>query len=470
MKLSTSLATSTKSFSTSLTTLFLIIFSIVSMTMAEEGTESLMIDPFELRAVGEAGIDRKPAGQILTLEPFMGYAYFEVHPSMFGQIHVELFAGAINGESCDSGVLLQSTDDNQIVTDSFPYGDYNEQFADLNGVTYPVTSNGAVAAAVFIIGDIRIPDGDQQMYFPNKGVGEDGQAEICVRMSTKFDYDNDSVEEYVGYVDQYFVVEIDWTANTATFTNVDVFEEDAGPLLMNLDVNATADVKSYICDDDNAIIEQPVFGPGQYFRICVGPEDDEDDNYSVSGFKALICSNDGETRNLVQNYATDPLTNIDNEADQNGVRAIRSMVTPGFMDQGNSKFTCEGLVTLDYEDGSRRSSRILSEQTNPFEIEVDLKSFQELAGVGDGKEELRHIFYLLIFVILFVLLGVALCKQRVGNATISPFGKKSDDDENDNDLKDEEKAFSSVIDANDEKSKEEVVASAYGRCSNMRKN
>ena len=30
---------------------------------------------------------------------------------------------------------------------------------------------------------------------------------------------------------------------------------------------------------------------------------------------------------------------------------------------------------------------------------------------GDGKEELRHIFYLLIFVILFVLLGVALCKQ-----------------------------------------------------------
>ena len=125
MKLSTSLATSSKSFSTSLTTLFLIIFSIVSMTMAEEGTESVMIDPFELRAVGEAGIDRKPAGQILTLEPFMGYAYFEVHPSMFGQIHVELFAGAINGESCDSGVLLQSTDDNQIVTDSFPYGDYN---------------------------------------------------------------------------------------------------------------------------------------------------------------------------------------------------------------------------------------------------------------------------------------------------------------------------------------------------------
>ena len=112
---------------------------------------------------------------------------------------------------CNSGILIQSTDDgsNQIVTNLFPYGGYNDQFADLNGISYPVTSNGAVAAAGFIVDDIRIPNGDQQIYFPEKGAGKDGQVELCVRISTKSDYNNDSIEEYVGYVDQLFFVEID---------------------------------------------------------------------------------------------------------------------------------------------------------------------------------------------------------------------------------------------------------------------
>ena len=72
---------------------------------------------------------------------------------------------------------------------------------------------------------VRIPNGDQQIYFPEKGAGKDGQVELCIRISTNSDYDNDLIEEYVGYVDQLFIVEIDWTANTATFSNIDVIKK-----------------------------------------------------------------------------------------------------------------------------------------------------------------------------------------------------------------------------------------------------
>ena len=94
---------------------------------------------------------------------------------------VELFASValIDGKRKlrNSGILIQSTDNgsNQIVTNLFPYGGYNDQFANLNGISYPVTSNGTVAAAGFIIGDIPIPNVNQQIYFLEKGVGKDGQ-------------------------------------------------------------------------------------------------------------------------------------------------------------------------------------------------------------------------------------------------------------------------------------------------------
>ena len=262
----------------------------------------------------------------------MGYVYFEADPSQFGKIHIELFSSValIDGkrELCNSGILIQSTDNgsNQIVTDLFPYGGYNDQFANLNGISYPVTSNGAVAAAGFIIGDIRIPNGDQQIYFPEKGADKDGQVELCVHISTKLDYDNILIEEYVGYVDQLFIFEIDWTVNTAMFSNIDVIKKDESLLLMMLYVNATITVQSYVCDDTNTIIDEPLFSLGQYFCICVGPEYDEDINYSVSGFKSMICSNNGKSRNLVRNYITDPLTDIDDGADGNGIHAIQSMV------------------------------------------------------------------------------------------------------------------------------------------------
>jgi hypothetical protein len=432
------------------------------------------IDMYKLRTVGEVGSGKKPVGQIMTLEPFFGYAYFEAHPSQLvpGKIHVELFAGAVAGEPCDSGVLLESTEGNQIVTDSFPYGGYNKQFEDLDGISYPATSNGQVVAAVFIIGDFRLPNGDEQIYFPNKG-DKDGQIELCVRMALKADYDGDSIEEYVGFVDTYFDVAVDLTANTEVFWNNKVYEVLDVPSYLETDVNATINMKSYICDDENEIVDRPVFGPGEAFSICVGPADDvDDDNYSVEDFKTLICKNEGETRHLVKNYFPDVLTTVDSEADEDGVRAVRSVVTPGFIDQGENKFFCEGEVSLSYDDeeeegqGRRRtvtkrfhatspsyndgndndndigrkddsprtlySERLPLESSRPFQTVVNLSSYQ----VQDGEKKIGVIL-LIVFGVLFGLLAVALCNQKVGEVIV----KKDEEDDDD-----EEKASVASVD------------------------
>jgi hypothetical protein len=474
----------------SLATLFLVGSMVTTMTTAQStalpttggpGVEAPVpvdekepIDLYKLRAVGEVGVGKKPVGQIMTLEPFFGYAYFEAHPDQLqpGKIHVELFAGAADGEPCDSGVLLESTEGNQIVTDSFPYGGYNKQFEDLDGISYPATSNGVVVAAVFIIGDFRLPNGDKQIYFPNKG-DKDGQIEICVRMALKADYDGDSIEEYVGFVDTYFDVAIDLTANTEVFWNNKVYEVIDVPSYLETDVNATINMKSYICDDDNEIVDRPVFGPGEAFSICVGPADDvDDDNYSVEDFKTLICKNEGETRYLVNNYVPDVLTIVDREANEDGVRAVRSVITPGFRDQGENKFFCEGEVSLSYDDdeeegqGRRRtvtkrfhatspsyndgndndngrkddsprtlySERPPQESSSPFQTVVNLSSYQD----QDGEKKIGVIL-LIVFGVIFGLLAVALCNQKVGNIIV-----KKDEDEDDDD--DEEKSSATTVD------------------------
>lgn len=463
MKFSTSSSTAF----VSLATLFLVGSMVTTTTTAQSATappqpveEKETIDMYELRTVGEVGRGKKPVGQIMTLEPFFGFAYFEAHPSQLapGNIHVELFAGAVVGEPCDSGVLLESTEGSQITTDSFPEVGYNKQFEDLDGISYPATSNGQVVAAVFIIGDFRLPNGDKQIYFPNKG-DKDGQIELCVRMALKADYDGDSIEDYVGFVDTYFDVAVDLTANTATFWNNKVYEVLDVPSYLETDVNATITMKSYICDDENEEVDRPVFGPGEAFSICVGPADDvDDDNYSVEDFKTLICKNEGETRHLVKNYVPDVLTTVDSEADEDGVRAVRSVVTPGFIDQGENKFFCEGEVSLSYDDedeegqGRRRtvtkrfhatsprynngndndngrkddSPRTLysEESSSPFQTVVNLSSYQ----VQDEDKKIGFIL-LIIFGILFGLLAGALCNQKVGKVIVKKDEVDDDDDE-----------------------------------------
>ncbi|OEU10386.1 hypothetical protein FRACYDRAFT_247439 [Fragilariopsis cylindrus CCMP1102] len=237
------------------------------------------------------------------------------------------------------------------------------------GYIISATSNGIVVAAEFIIvGDFSLPNGDKQIYFPGEGV-EDGQIRLCVRMALKVDYDGDSNLDYISFVDTYFDVAVDLTANTATFSNNIEYEVLDVTSVLETDVDAIITMKSYICDDKNVEVESPVFGSGEAFSICVGPADEvKDDNYSVENFMTLICKNEGETRYLVKNYERDVLTTVDSAADEDGVRAVRSVVTPGFISEDEDKFICEGEVLLSYDgkvQGRRRTITKRFHATSP---------------------------------------------------------------------------------------------------------
>jgi len=191
-------------------------------------------------------------GSSLAVEPFQGYVYFEVHPSTLeaNKVNIELFAGVTNNNPCSSGVLLESSTDNPIVifTRDFTTS-YLEQYADLDGPSYPATSNGAIGGAYYNIENFRLPTGDKKIYFPNKGdkIGQykDVQVELYIRLSTKDDYNGDSIEEYYDVVDFHVDFGLDLTANTVLFQGAKMYQaiETANMAAGN---NATAIMKTYI--------------------------------------------------------------------------------------------------------------------------------------------------------------------------------------------------------------------------------
>jgi hypothetical protein len=102
------------------------------------------IDRYEIYQVGEDG--GKPFGAITSLEPLVGYVYFEAHPEQLsgkGAMTIELFSEVPDGLPCDKGTLLESTADYEIDADSFPFDGYNDLFDDVEStVRFPRTRNG----------------------------------------------------------------------------------------------------------------------------------------------------------------------------------------------------------------------------------------------------------------------------------------------------------------------------------------
>jgi hypothetical protein len=195
-----------------------------------------------------------------------------------GTVEVELWAGVEQDEACATGVLLESTDVYTITVDSFQYSGYNEESSDYGGDTdlFPSTSNGWIGAAEFSINDFKIPSGDKQIYFQDRG-DKDGQVEVCVRMAIKADYDGSNPTKYVSYVDTMFDVGIGLTANFESFNEQKVQIYANQPANFDTVVSATIDVTAYICsNDDTSRVGAPTFSPGQKFSICVGPSDDAD--------------------------------------------------------------------------------------------------------------------------------------------------------------------------------------------------
>ena len=72
---------------------------------------------------------------------------------------------------------------------------------DLDGISYPATSNGQVNTVISFIADLRhTKGGKQQICFPNKG-DKDGQVEICICILLKDDIRDDSEDDLIPFRD-----------------------------------------------------------------------------------------------------------------------------------------------------------------------------------------------------------------------------------------------------------------------------
>ena len=119
-----------------------------------EGT----LDRYEIWAVGEE--NGKPYGQLISLDPLVGFGYFEAHPLQVaeqGSITLEIFANVPDDEEdCDKGVLIEIVPASNFIigVDSTPFPGYNEMYKDIEGKSYPDTTNGKVGPNEFSISDL----------------------------------------------------------------------------------------------------------------------------------------------------------------------------------------------------------------------------------------------------------------------------------------------------------------------------
>ena len=154
------------------------------------------IDLYELRPVGNP--DGKPYGQILSLDPLIGHAYFEAEDTKLvkkddDDILVEVYVGSkdLSSNPCEEGQLLATiTDDDGdaeyiVDTTSYPIGNYNELFRDVPGTaSFPAFKNSHVGVAEFTISDYLDSDilfadrGAKQIYFPAPDSDKDGLLKV----------------------------------------------------------------------------------------------------------------------------------------------------------------------------------------------------------------------------------------------------------------------------------------------------
>jgi hypothetical protein len=353
---------------------------------------------YELLSVGDNKIDGKPAGKVLSLDPFTFYAFFESNPKQLetkGLVSVELFAGVADGQDCDTGTMILSTSgtDSSIVTTSIPYDGYDAEFADTSSeITYPTTLNGRVGAAEVSLSDFRLPKNDQQIYFP--GIGEkDGQIDVCVRMALKGDYKGDEAEENISFIDTFFIVDVDLTANFESFsgTSVQIYSNQATDL--ETDVTATVDVEAYLCDSDNKKDTDKVkFTDGQDFRICVKPANDDIYKYYVEKYESITCSNDGETRQIVADGNADALTTIDGSPAADGSLGFTSVVTSGFLTPKNAvlaDFKCSGDVSLSAVDKEERRGLIANSGFSSF-TKTSSSSSSSSSSISNNERKMQN--------------------------------------------------------------------------------
>jgi len=343
---------------------FISTFATMFVVASAVGNDDGTLDRFEVLVVGEEV--GKPYSTIDSLDPLTVVSFFEVHPKRFEDdpldkyLTVEIFANAPKDQDdCSKGVLLENVIDTDngftIETQIDPFPNYNEIFKDIGGdTTFPQTQNGKVGAAKFTISDYEYysEGSGKQIYFKDRGIdGGGGTIEFCVRVSIKLDYNDDGKDDYVSHFDSFKTVNIDLAATFASFEGLDVDIDSTGATNFVSVEEKTVEINSFLCDDNNNPVDaSKSYSIGKNFRICVGTKDTEDGNIKVKDFKSLVCGKDDRKRQLIFERKALPLTEVDDEADSNGVLGVESVITDGFAVAGEvtSTISCKGKVMLKY--------------------------------------------------------------------------------------------------------------------------
>lgn len=338
------------------------VLSLNSLSWFVQGDTVPSIDRYQILAVGNGGEKdaTSPYGVVLGLEPFYGKAYIESHPYTFLEaddenyipMTVELFAGVPSGADCDKGTLLESSSENGIET---------EFYADDASYTLS-TSNGGLGVAAFSLEKFR-GDLAAAIFTLSETDIEAGTIDVCVRTSIKMAFEGDKVET-VSFVDTRLNVDVDLTANFAGFNQVVGLNNAASSSNSELSVVRTIDVESFMCGEPDKNDGKPAenYRIGQNFQVCVGPTLKYATDYSVKKFKFVTCGEGDNLRVLKtqyeQDFLTDIITDLTGSKSSAGVPAspnsiaFRSVLTPGYFTGGQTQFSCNGEVELQYAEAA----------------------------------------------------------------------------------------------------------------------
>jgi len=308
-----------------------------------------------------SGIEDDTATDLIAgVDPFTVTSFFEVSNKytdtgvidgeenhIVNAITVEVYTTVIgvNGDSeddCSKGTLIESECESE--TD----GCFTILAGAVNRITdiiYPSPRNddyivGATTVRLsnFMSNVIYVANVDEDL------AETGGTVEFCVRTSIKLG------DETVSHIDSKKKIQVDLAGNFASLTVNNIVKA------ANKDFEATVvkeiDIETFVCNIRNEPVNsERSYKIGEQFRICVGPNETAlVEGYKVDNFLEVICGTDTATpRSLVnETGATDILTSIEELPLKNNRRAMKSVITTGYVVDGATSLSCTGKVSLSY--------------------------------------------------------------------------------------------------------------------------
>jgi hypothetical protein len=167
-------------------------------------------------------------------------------------------------------------------------------------------------------------------------------------------------------------------------------------------------VRTFLCsdagrtNDQGTIVASRVFygtaireyGIGQVFRVCVAPDEEFAEEYSVVAFESVECKNEGQARTIIWNkVAVDEYTTVDDKTlnyvnletgDELTIAntvAFGTIVTTGFIQLGEEQTKCSGTVHIRHIDDYRRNRNLDEDEKGWYENSDERKERQAVTSV-----------------------------------------------------------------------------------------